>query len=191
MTTSSTTQAERRYPGQGSMWFFVLGDLWIFACYFACYAHDRAQHREAFLQGQQLLDQGTGVLNTVLLLTSSLLVALCAQATRAGDYRVAARLLALGGALGGGFMLVKAAEWYAKIEAGLPESTHEFFLYYFMFTGLHVLHVSLGLLILALLWRELRAARQPRADFVEAGATYWHMVDALWIVIFALLYLVR
>jgi nitric oxide reductase NorE protein len=174
------------------MWFFVLGDLWIFTCYFGCYIHERGQNPQAFLLGQQLLSQPTGILNTILLLTSSLLVALCAQATRAGDFQAASRLLELGSALGASFMLVKAGEWYAKISAGLPEPTHEFFLYYFMFTGLHVVHVSLGLLILALLWRELRGVRQrPRADFVEAGATYWHMVDALWIVIFALLYLMR
>ena len=185
------TKTARPYPGQGSMWFFVLGDLWIFTCCFACYIHYRNQNPEAFVLGQKLLSQGAGVLNTIILLTSSWFVAACAQATRARDFRAASRLLALGGALGAGFMLVKAHEWYAKISAGLPERTHEFFLYYFMFTGLHVVHVSLGLVILALVWRELRGTRQPRAAFVEAGATYWHMVDALWIVIFALLYLMR
>lgn len=191
MASNAGTQAERPYPGQGSMWFFVLGDLWIFTCYFACYIHDRGQNPEAFLLGQQLLSRGTGILNTIMLLTSSLLVALCAQATRAGDFKVASRLLAAGGGFGVGFILVKAGEWYLKIRAGLPEPMHDFFLYYFMLTGLHVIHVSLGLLILTLLWRELRRALPPRADFVEAGATYWHMVDALWIVLFALLYLMR
>src|SRR6185503_21384810 len=76
---------DRHVPGQGSMWFFVIGDLWIFSCYFACYIHDRAQHPELFLQGQQLLSQGIGVLNTVILLTSSLFVVLCVQATRARE----------------------------------------------------------------------------------------------------------
>jgi nitric oxide reductase NorE protein len=173
------------------MWFFVIGDLWIFTCYFACYIHDRGRNPETFLQGQQLLSQGTGVLNTVILLTSSLLVALCVQATRAGDTANASRFLALGGACGALFMLVKAGEWYAKISAGFPDSTEEFFTYYFMLTGLHVVHVCLGLLILTLLWRELRHAKQPRVAFAETSATYWHMVDSLWIAIFALLYLMR
>jgi nitric oxide reductase NorE protein len=178
-------------PGQGSMWFFVIGDLWIFSCYFACYIHDRARDPEPFLQGQQLLSQGIGVLNTVILLTSSLFVALCVQATRARDIVTASRFLALGFASGAGFMLVKAGEWYLKIHAGFPESTEPFFVYYFMFTGLHVVHVSLGLLILALLWQKLRGKKQPRVEFAETSATYWHMVDLLWIAIFALLYLVR
>ena len=173
------------------MWFFVIGDLWIFTSYFACYVHDRARQPELFLHGQRLLSQPIGVLNTVILLTSSLLVALCVQATRAGDTVTASRFLALGSACGVGFMLVKAGEWYSKVHAGLPVSPEPFFIYYFMLTGLHVVHVSLGLLILAVLWRELRRSKQPRVKFAETCATYWHMVDALWVVIFALLYLMK
>lgn len=185
------SSADRHCPGRGSMWFFVIGDLWIFSAYFACYVHDRAEHPEVFLQGQQLLSQPIGVLNTVILLTSSLFVALCVQATRAGEIVHASRFLALGSLSGAGFMLVKAGEWYAKIHAGLPGNTSPFFIYYFMLTGLHVVHVSLGLIILALLWRELRGAKPPRVEFAETCATYWHMVDSLWIALFALLYLVK
>ena len=173
------------------MWFFVLGELWIFGSYFACYIRDRAHHPEQFLRGQQLLSQGVGVLNTVILLTSSLFVALCVKATRDGDAVIASRFLSLGYACGVAFMLVKAGEWYTEIHGGFPSTTDSFFTYYFMFTGLHVVHVSLGLVILTLLWRELRDAERPRVKFAETCATYWHMVDSLWIAIFALLYLVR
>jgi nitric oxide reductase NorE protein len=181
----------RPYPGQGSMWFFVIGDLCIFACYFAGYVHDRAHDVQGFLDGQRLLSPGMGVLDTVVLLTSSFFVALCAQATRAGDARVGSRFLALGAACGAAFMAIKACEWHGAIAGGLPAATYSFFTYYFMLTGLHVLHVALGLVILGLGWRELRGARKPRVDFVEATATYWHMVDALWVTIFAGLYLLR
>jgi nitric oxide reductase NorE protein len=178
------------YPGHGSMWFFVIGDLWLFAFYFACYIYDRANDAQAFIDGQRLLSPGIGVLNTVILLTSSLFVAICAQATRAGDFRAATRFLALGGSCGAAFMLTKGFEWGSEIRTGFPEHTNPFFLYYFVFTGLHYLHVSLGLIILVLGWRELRAAR-PRLAFIEATATYWHMVDCLWMTIFAVLYLMR
>ncbi len=104
---------------------------------------------------------------------------------------MASRFLGLGFACGAGFMLVKAGEWYLKIHAGFPDTVEPFFVYYFMFTGLHVIHVSLGLVILALLWRELHGTKRPRVCFAETCATYWHMVDSLWIAIFALLYLVR
>ena len=173
------------------MWFFVIGELWIFTCYFACYIYDRGQNPDLFLAGQRLLSRGIGVFNTVVLLTSSLFVAFSVQATRARQLDTARRFLALGAACGALFMFVKAGEWYGKIRDGWPPSLHEFFLYYFMFTALHLVHVALGFLILGLLWRELRNASEPRVSFVEAGATYWHMVDALWIAIFALVYLMR
>jgi nitric oxide reductase NorE protein len=173
------------------MWFFVIGDLWIFTFYFASYVCDRAHNANAFLEGQRLLSPAIGVVHTVVLLTSSLLVALCAQATRAGNVKTASRFLVLGGAFGAVFMVTKVFEWHAEISTGFPASTDSFFVYYFMLTGLHFVHVALGLLILGLAWRELRAARRPRPALVEAGATYWHMVDALWMALFAVLYLMR
>lgn len=184
-------QSRSRYPGQPAMWFFVIGDLWIFTCYFACYMFDRGQNPEAFLRGQQTLSQGIGAFNTILLLTSSLLVAFCVQAVRVGAIAQAKRWLLLGGGCGVAFLLIKAAEWYIKISAGLPAGADDFFVYYFMFTGLHFLHVSLGLVILTLVFRELKTVKPPQTAFVESGATYWHMVDLLWIIIFALLYLLR
>src|SRR5262249_20918282 len=115
---------------------------------------------------------------------------LAVRATRALDVITASRFVALGGGCGMIFLLLKACEWTVKIRAGLAPGSEDFLLYYFMLTGAHVVHLALGLLILALVWRELHA-RAPGLRCVEAGATYWHMVDVLWIVIFALLYLVR
>ena len=191
MAASAPATPVRHLPGQASMWFFVLGDLWIFICYFACYVFARGRHAEAFLQGQHQLHQGLGVLNTVVLLTSSLFVALCVQAARAGDFIPASRFAALGGGCGVLFIAIKACEWTMTVSAGFAPGSDDFFLYYFMLTGLHVVHVTLGLGILALMWRELRAKQQPHAALVETGAIYWHLVDLLWIAIFALLYLAR
>lgn len=191
MTIRRESHPQGWYPGQPAMWFFVIGDFWIFACYFACYAFDRGQNFEAFLLGQQTLSQGIGVFNTVLLLASSLFVAFSVQAARQNATAQAARFLLLGAGCGGVFLLVKAIEWYIKIRAGLPAGSEDYFIYYFMFTGLHFFHVSLGLVILALVFRELKMTRQPKIEFVESGAIYWHLVDLLWIIIFALLYLLR
>ena len=69
--------------------------------------------------------------------------------------------------------------------------TNEFFTFYYMLTGVHMFHVTLGLLILGIVVRELRNPRKRRLSMVEAGAVYWHLVDLLWIVIFALLYVLR
>jgi len=178
-------------PGQAGMWLFVIGDLWIFTAYFACYIYDRGHAQELFLTSQQQLSQGIGVVNTVILLTSSLLVALATQITRVGRAALAANLIASAGLCGVAFIVLKAFEWIPKIEAGITLGTNQFFMYYYMLTGLHLFHVVLGLTILTLAWRELKLADKPRTEFVETAAIYWHMVDLLWLIILALLYLMR
>lgn len=178
-------------PGQPAMWFFVVGDLWIFTCYFACYVFDQSRNPEHYLWGQSHLSQSFGVLNTIILLTSSLLIALCVQSLRSNRMQMANRYLYIGAGLGIVFLCVKAYEWGIKIDDGIPSSLTDFFLYYFVFTGLHFFHVCLGLLILYFVWVEINKKAKPNMNFIEGGAVYWHMVDLLWIIIFALLYLIR
>ena len=185
------TPAREHLPGDASVWVFVLGEMIIFAAYFAAYMVDRGRNHELLRQSSQQLNLGMGVINTLTLLTSSLFVAMSVQATRTGDIPAASRWLALGGACGVGFVVIKSIEWHAKLAAGVFISTNAFFMHYYVMTGVHLFHVLLGLVILVILWRELHGARTPRAQLMEIGASYWHTVDLLWIVIFALLYLVR
>jgi nitric oxide reductase NorE protein len=183
--------AKPHLPGDPAVWLFVIGDMVIFSCYFAAYMFDRGQHHALFLQSQQQLSQNIGVINTLILLTSSLFVALSVQAARLGDLGIASRLLTFGYACGTGFVFLKSLEWALKISGGLTISSNAFFMHYYMMTGLHFFHVLLGLVILTMLRRELRGKTAPRVQFLAVGATYWHMVDFLWIVIFALAYLMR
>jgi|SRR5271167_2995812 len=183
--------AIRHLPGDSAVWLFVIGDMVIFSCYFAAYMFDRGQNHALFLQSQRHLSQNIGIINTLILLTSSLFVALSIQAARAGDFGVASRLLASGFACGAGFVLIKSCEWFLKLSSGLTISSSAFFMHYYMMTSLHFFHVLLGLVFLTLLRRELRGKTAPRVQFLEVGATFWHMVDFLWIIIFALAYLMR
>jgi nitric oxide reductase NorE protein len=182
--------APRRVPGDGSIWVFVFGDMVIFSAYFSAYMIDRGHNRPLFVESQRLLNQNIGVINTLLLLTSSLFVALSVQAAKAADFRLALRFLTGGAAFGIGFVILKSCEWYLKLSHGLSLGTNAFFMHYYMMTGLHFFHVLLGLVILFVVYRELKA-QTPRPHVLEIGATYWHMVDFLWILIFALLYLMR
>jgi len=183
--------ATQRIPGDPSIWVFVIGEMVTFSCYFAAYMFDRGQHHGLFLESQRHLSQSVAAFNTLLLLASSFFVALSVQATRAGDYAVASRFLSWGGTCGAGFVLSKAFEWSSKLARGLTLGTNAFFMHYYMLTGVHLFHLLLGLVFLGILWRELNAGDPPRARLVEVGATYWHMVDFLWIMIFPLLYLMR
>lgn len=176
-------------PGDGAMWVMVLGDLVIFGGYFIVYMAHRAMAPESFLAAQQHLDVTIGVINTLVLLTSSLFAARSVYATRSGDHGAAVRLIYAAGLCGVLFIGIKAYEWWVKITAGYTVS-NEFFSFYYVLTGVHMVHVVLGLIVLGVCVRELRSVRR-RTSLIEQGTVYWHMVDLLWIVIFGLLYVMR
>ncbi len=187
-------------PGDGAIWVMVLGDLIIFGSYFLIFMVHRTMAPQEFLEAQQHLNLNIGVLNTLVLLTSSWFVARSVVAARDRDYTAAVRLTYLGGACGVLFIGLKAYEWTREIARGFSLGSGEFFNFYYMLTGVHLFHVSLGLLIMGIVVRELRRPRRrighsnplrPRMSMIESGATYWHMVDLLWVVIFGLLYVMR
>jgi len=190
-------------PGDGAIWVMVLGDLIIFGSYFLIFMVHRTMAPQEFLEAQQHLNLTIGVLNTLVLLTSSWFVARSVAAARGGDHAAAVRLTYFGGACGMLFLGLKAYEWWREATQGFSlggSPSEEFFNFYYMLTGVHLFHVSLGLLIMGIVVRELRRPRRrighsnplrPRMSMIESGATYWHMVDLLWVVIFGLLYVMR
>ena len=140
------------------------------------------------------LDPRLGLLNTCILLTSSWLVALATHAGRNGA--MAAARLRLWSALGVGgmFAVIKAVEYYVKIRAGITVSTNEFYTFYYALTGVHLFHYLVGLIVLGVLARgawQVRTADDEKRYLVwlEGGALYWHLVDLLWVFLYAILYL--
>ncbi len=190
-TTDVDGTASPHLPGEMSMWVFVLGDMIIFAVYFIIYMVERSKEPAVFLASQQHLNQNVGLINTLLMLASSWFVARGVLASRAGDHDRAIRLTVGGGLCGVVFILIKVYEWTSEIRHGYTLPHNEFFTFYFMLTGVHLLHVVLGLIILGIVVRELRDPTLRRPSMIESGGIYWHMVDLLWIVIFALLYVMR
>jgi nitric oxide reductase NorE protein len=178
-------------PGGFDIWVFVLGDLMFFAAYFVIFMVYRIQEPKLFLESQRHLDLTTAAINTLVLLTSSRFVALGVQAARSGGQRRATRMVTAGGLCGAVFVVIKLYEWHSEISRGFTLPHNDFFMFYFMLTGVHLFHVLLGMLILGLGVRELRTSSSPRVGLVEVGAVYWHMVDVLWIMIFAVVYLMR
>ena len=178
-------------PGDASMWVFVLGDMVIFGVYFIIFMVYRGHEQAVFLASQRHLSLPSGVINTLVLLASSRFVALAVAAARAGDDRRARRLIHWGALCGLAFLLVKAHEWYSLVSAGRTVQRNNFYMFYYTFTGVHLCHVLMGLIVLGVMLAELRRPAGRRTWLIEAGAIYWHMVDLLWIILFALLYLVR
>jgi len=151
----------------------------------------RGQNHDLFLGSQQHLNQSIGVVNTVILLTSSLFVALGTTTAREGKAADARRLFGIAAATGTVFPLLKLFEWIPEVSAGLTPGTNLFFMFYYVMSGLHLVHVLVGLTLLGFVMNTLRAAAQPTTRFIETVGLYWHMVDVLWLVLFALFYLMR
>lgn len=188
---SSSSAHASRTPGQAAMWIFVLGDMVIFAGWFAFYLLNRAQNKELFLASQHELNQNFGAINTLILLVSSWMIAVCVQAAREGKYD-RARLCAIGAIVSGFFFVgSKVTEWWTKIRDGITLETNDFFKFYYFLTGVHVFHVLIGFVVLGVVIREVSTPHFRSQEVVETGATYWHMVDFLWVLIFALVYLIR
>lgn len=178
-------------PGQPDMWMFVLFETLLFTGYFSVYLVSRTQDRELYLASQADLDLRIGVVNTIALLLSSWAIARCVQAARAGAYRSAMRNAYLTVLLGLVFLVSKIGEWIKQIHMGNTFTSNEFFQHYFFLTSIHCIHVLIGFVVLGVLLYQLKSPLRRSQQLVETCATYWHTIDFLWVLIFALLYVVR
>ncbi|MCE8016999.1 cytochrome c oxidase subunit 3 family protein [Halomonas sp. MCCC 1A17488] len=172
-------------PGNPLMWVLILSEVVVFTAFFALYAWQRAGDVAGFNAAQQNLDPLMGGLNTLVLLTSGLCVALAVEAISAGGRRRARQWLAASMGLGVLFCVIKLVEYAGKFSAGISPETHLFFGYYYGLTAFHFAHVLFGLGLLALVsWR-------TSTENVETAAAFWHMVDLIWILLYPLVYLLR
>ncbi|MFA5941119.1 MAG: cytochrome c oxidase subunit 3 [Sinimarinibacterium sp.] len=188
--TSGTARPARTLPATPDIWFFVFFEAFLFTAYFTVYMVRRTQDVGLFLQSQAQLSLATGVVNTLILLVSSWSMARCVQAAREGSMQAALRnaFLTIGFALA--FLIVKVSEWTVEIEKGFSFTTNGFFAFYYFLTAIHFIHLLIGFIFLGVVVHQLRQPVRSQ-PLIETGATYWHMVDFLWIMIFALLYLMR
>lgn len=185
------------------MWLFLFTELLLFGGLFLVYTIYRYLNSEAFLHASYELNVIMGTINTVVLLTSSLTVAMSITAIQKGDKKTALALIWATIAFAGVFLIIKYFEWTAKFEHGLfpgmdhfnhlePGEKLFFFLYFFM-TGLHGFHVIVGGIFLGFVIRAIRKGKVNQGRFVllENGALYWHLVDVIWIFLFPLFYLIH
>lgn len=192
-----TSRPIPRLPGDKDVWVFIVAELLMFGVFFgvffAIYIVNRFCDVETFNASQLSLNRNFGVANTFFLVTSSWAVALSVRAARRSRQSEVSRYLGVAIALSFAFMLVKYLEYSTKFEAGITMTTNTFYMFYFCLTMIHLLHVIGGTIILIVMWTNAKHgvyhARNTKG--LETGASYWHMVDLLWIFLFALLYLLR
>lgn len=193
MNMQAKLAVQTHTPGEPGIWLLVFGDMVIYGLMFLIFAFAYQQQPDVFSASQQLLSQGFGVFNTLILLTSSWFVVNGVRAARAELGAAAARWFMLALLCGAAFVVNKVIEYGLKIQSGAVLTSNDFFMYYYLITGFHLLHVLIGMVVLFCMWR---AARRPGVVgkdiiFMESGATFWHLVDLLWIAIFPLIYLLE
>lgn len=193
LADAGETGAASYPPGDLAIWIFILAELLVFAIFFAAYAFTRMAHVELFNQYQATLDRDAALINTLALLTSSYFVVRGVVAAREGDNRLCARWFWAAVGMGGVFLVVKATEYAHHIGAGISLSTNTFYMFYLSLTFFHFMHVILGMVILAAV--AMKAARGGYSvqehTGVETGASYWHMVDLVWLILFPLVYVMQ
>lgn len=184
-------------PGDFGIWIIIYIELITFGAFFLGYAYSRRLDVALFNASQLLLDQRAGFVNTLLLITSSWLVAKAVYTIKhvKKDKAIKEAAFYLLGAIGFGcvFLVIKLVEFSAKYAQGINLSTNTFFMFYFILTIFHFLHVLLGLIILYNLYAKTKQGGYTQHEHtgLESGASYWHMVDLLWIVLFILIYIIR
>jgi nitric oxide reductase NorE protein len=180
---------EGALPAEAGLWVFVLGDMTLFGAFFTVFTHEFSQHRALFERSADALHPSIGAVNTLLLLVSSYFVILALRGRRRAQNVSSPEWLIGALVCGGAFVVSKAVEYTLELSAGNTPASSTFFTFYYVLTGVHLLHVAIGMTLLAVWWRRSRSGDALSRIFREGVAIYWHMVDLLWLVIFALLYL--
>jgi len=179
------------------MWVFLASELMLFGVLFVTYTICRCTYPDAFAMVGAETNKVLGTVNTLVLLTSSLTMAIAIQRPRPS------KLLLITALLGALFVLIKASEWATDIHKGFlpgagfhwtqpgatPREAELFFFLYFVMTGIHMVHLSIGvsviLLFAVLTWRGRKLKQE-----IEMVGLYWHFVDIVWVFLYPMFYLI-
>ncbi len=190
--------------GRMGIWLFLVTEVLLFGGLFCAFAIFRSWYFDSFVEAHHHLDKVMGAINTVVLITSSLTMALAVRSAQQSKKELTAILLALTLACAATFLCIKYVEYSHKFHEGLLpgkwfsavgfHTAHPgvFFAIYFMMTGIHGLHVVIGMILISwILKRTMKGEFSSRYYApVEGVGLYWHLVDLIWIYLFPLLYLV-
>ena len=153
----------------------------------------RINNLEVFAEGHAHLNRVAGLINTIALITSSYFVVLAVNAIKEGQSKLCSRWLIAALLIGCVYVGVKGWEYSETIAAGYDLSTNSFYTFYYFLTFFHFAHVLLGMVILGTVAWNAHKQRYSQEDHygVETGASYWHMIDLVWIVLFPLVYVIH
>lgn len=200
--TAHTEHVIDNESGRMGMWIFLFTELFLFGGLFLVYAVQRRQYSADFHEAAIELDTFIGTLNTIVLLISSMTVAMSITAVQKGKNKKALWFLVITMIMAVVFMVNKYFEWSHKFHyhlypgseviKGLPHGETQFFGLYYLMTGLHALHVIIGLILLIISAIKIKndVINKNHYLLLENSGLYWHLVDLIWIFLFPLLYLI-
>ncbi|MCB1070604.1 MAG: cytochrome c oxidase subunit 3 family protein [Verrucomicrobia bacterium] len=195
---------QQRQASTMGIWLFLITEVMFFGGLFTGYIVYRGMYPEAWKLGSHELNILLGAINTAVLILSSLTMALSVHAAQLGEQKKLSRNLLATIGLGGVFLVIKAFEYKAKFGHHLVPGEHFhfegpfsnqvqlFYSFYFTMTGMHAIHMVIGIGILFWLWAQSRKGKFHKDYYnpVEVTGLYWHFVDLVWIFLFPLLYLI-
>jgi len=187
---AQTQAAQHRHlPGDLAVWFFIFAELAVFGILFIGFGVARSLDPATFNAGRAALHPWTGLINTIGLITASYLVACAVKRLR--HEKTGATVLLVGAiAASSIYTFGKLWEYGVLYADGYNLGTDTFFMFYFFLTFFHFMHVVLGQIILVVLAVKVRKGdyHSNNMNGMESGASYWHMVDLVWLVLFPMLY---
>ena len=189
-------QMETRHaalPGDFAMWIFIFAELAMFGLFFMVFAITRTMDYTVFESSQRTLNRALGAIDTAVLITGSYAVVRAVQAIRRDAARACVHWLGLAIGLGGIFLALKLYEFHQDVARGITLSTNTFYMFYLSLTFLHFMHVVMAMIILAVVAWKARGGHYNAVNHagVETAASFWHMVDLIWIILFILVYVLH
>jgi cytochrome c oxidase subunit III len=195
---------QQRAAADLGIWIFLASEILFFGVIFATYTITRFHYPQAFAEASRLTNIWLGTINTALLLSSSFTMALAVRAAKLGWRKSVLGWLGLTMALGTAFLIIKGTEYYLDYGQHLvpgvnfaygganADQVKLFFFFYFVATGVHALHMIIGVILMAVIATMAARRAFSRNYFtpVEVGGLYWHLVDIVWIFLYPMLYLV-
>ena len=197
----SVTIKEPYPPGDFAIWLVIYVELITFGFMFLGYAFSRHSDEALFNKSQLLLNQTSGFIDTLILITGSYFIVKAVNLVKnaKGEQIIkeanqkASKWIAASVLFGCLFLINKLLEFSDIFGQGISLDTNKFFMFYLLLTMFHFMHVTLGTIILFNIFRRTKASAYSAENTrgIETGAVYWHLVDVLWIVLFPLIYIIR
>ncbi|MDQ1324986.1 MAG: Cytochrome oxidase [Campylobacterota bacterium] len=196
----NNTLKEEYPPGDFAIWIIIYVELITFGLLFIGYVVSRRENVQLFNDSQLMVSQTSGFINTLILITSSYFVVKAVHGIKnmtkesSKESSIAASKWLLSAIVFGvAFLIIKLSEFSHIFGQGITLSTNKFFMFYIFLTVFHFMHVALGTIILFNIYKKTKMQGYSGDDCggMETGASYWHMVDLLWIVLFPLVYIIK